>query len=77
MFLKFNDHIKKYLLAKYITDGVHIPNTLIERTIWYGSSPINLIFCNTKLHRGPSEVDEVVNSLRYLLLLHENLVKPW
>lgn len=66
-----------YFLAKYITDGVRISNSLIDRIIQYDISPINVIFGNSAIQDAcPSTPDGVVDSLRFLLM-EENFVKPW
>ena len=64
------------MMSQYVTKGLLIPGSIIDKLINSGVSPIQLMYnkpehCN---HIGKS--DGVVDSLRNLLL-HEHFIKPW
>ena len=67
-------------LAHYMSTGQIVKNTIIEKLVKSGVSPVTAAF--TKIDRPPDSVTDrptnngIVDSLKYLLL-HENFVKPW
>ena len=72
--LSINDKDKLYI---YITEGVSVSYSLVDRIIQYGVPPISVIFGNPIIQNAcPSTPDGVVDSLRFLLM-EENFVKPW
>ena len=65
------------LLAEYIILGQRNKDSIIDRIVDLGFSPVNVAFSNCRF-RVPHYVpgDGIVDSLRYLVY-HENFIKPW
>ncbi len=64
-----------HLLDIYMTDGILIPGTIIDRIVKTGISPLSLL-SQTNVRKPLQTEDGLVDSLRSLLLC-ENYVKPW
>ena len=65
-----------HLLSQYITHGIRIQGTTVDRVLNYGVSPIDIL-CNSVHARHDSVTnDGVVDSLR-MVLHSEHFIKPW
>ena len=63
-----------YFLSIYITNGDLVPDTLVDRIVSLGMSPVKCIF--NKCHSPIKANCGVVDTLR-TLLMHEHFVKPY
>ena len=72
--------LQSVLLAKYITKGITIKGSLLERVLKFGGQPIDIIFNKEPFRCSECDInmedDGMTDSLRYLLY-HENYNKPW
>ena len=62
-----------YFTQMYISSGIRVPGSLVDRVIEFGASPLYL---NHNFSPPANEPNGVVDSLR-AMLLSENYVKPW
>jgi len=67
--------LSAYFLSLYITKGLLIPGTLVDRCVSHGLSPIRSAFCDYKKPLVTQGCG-VVDSLR-TVILHENFIKPY
>ena len=65
-----------YMMSQYITKGLLIPGSIIDRLVKSGVSPIQLMYNKPEHYKHIGKSDGVVDSLRNLLF-HEHFIKPW
>ena len=68
-------HVRKYFLSLYMSKGIVIPGTIIERLVTYGLSPTRCAFNKHVSDKYQEQCGEI-DSLR-LLITHENFVKAY
>ena len=61
---------------EYVTKGLLIPGSIIDRVVKSGVSPIQLMYNKPKHFNHIGKSDGVVDSHKNLLL-HEHFIKPW
>ena len=65
-----------YMMSQYVTKGLLIPGSIIDRLVKSGVSPIQLMYNKPEHCKHIGKSDGVVDSLRNLLF-HEHFIKPW
>ena len=65
-----------YLASLYLSDGIRVPGTLVDRLVNMGADPLPIINVSSLGPTNLRSTDGVVDSLRSLLL-NDNYIKPW
>ena len=64
------------MMPQYVTKGLLIPGSIIDRVVKSGVSPMQLMYNKPEHINLIGKSDGVVDSLRNLLL-HDHSIKPW
>ena len=65
-----------YLASLYLSDGIRVPGTIVDRLVNMGADPLPIINVSSLGPTNLRSTDGVVDSLRSLLL-NDNYIKPW
>ena len=68
--------LQSLALANYISTGLPVKNTIIDKLVQCNISPVKAAFAEVDCIDKNVQSNGVIDSLRYLLH-HENFVKPW